>query len=348
MSKLPVRALLMALAAALLFGAATPASKVLLSALSPFQIAGLLGLGSAIASLPFVLSRGRMPIAPWQLDRTNRNRLLISLGFGGTLGPVLLLLGLQLASAGSVSMWLNLELGLTVAVAALFFKEHVGRRGWFAIAIAALGAGLLTIGEGLAGVEAGALVALACLCWALDNNATATIDGISPAETVFWKGLVSGCVNSSIALLLVGSLPALSVAFPGLIIGAFCFGTSIMLYISAAQILGAARTQTMFASAPFWGLLLSAVLLGEGLTVMQLVAAALLAVSIYMLFKLKHTHTHRHDPATHTHVHSHDDGHHGHRHDATTNGDRHAHVHSHAAEEHSHEHYPDLHHRHDH
>lgn len=336
----------MAVGAALLFGAATPASKVLLSSVSPFQIAGLLGLGSALVALPLILRREKL-VWPWRLESRNRKRLYLSLGLGGTAGPVLLLFGLQLANAGSVSMWLNLELVFTIAIAAFFFQEHVGRRGWLAIGAAIFACMLLTVGEGAAGIGAGVLIALACLCWGVDNNATATIDSISPAQMVFWKGLVSGAVNSALGLALAGELPAATLIGAGLLIGALSFGTSIILYITAAQALGATRTQTVFASAPFWGLALSAVLLGEGMTWLQVASAAMLAASVIVLFRLKHGHEHRHERMGHTHLHSHDDGHHDHRHDAPVRG-RHSHRHDHGEVVHAHDHYPDLHHRHRH
>jgi len=343
-----LRALFLAVAAALLFGAATPASKLLLSSVPPLQIAGLLGLGSALVALPLILRSDKL-VLPWRLESRNRTRLYLSLGLGGTAGPVLLLFGLQLANAGSVSMWLNLELVLTIAIAAFFFKEHVGRRGWIAIGAAIFACTLLTIGEGAAGIGAGVLIALACLCWGVDNNATATIDSISPAQMVFWKGLVSGTVNSTLGLIIAGSLPTPALLGAGLLIGALSFGTSIILYITAAQALGATRTQTVFASAPFWGLALSAVLLGEGITWLQMASAALLAVSVVMLFRLKHGHLHVHDAIGHTHPHSHDDGHHdhGHAHEFPVSG-RHTHHHDHGEVVHTHDHYPDLHHRHSH
>ncbi len=46
--------LLLALLSAFLFGASTPASKVLLGSLQPFQLAGLLYLAAAIGMAPVV------------------------------------------------------------------------------------------------------------------------------------------------------------------------------------------------------------------------------------------------------------------------------------------------------
>ncbi len=47
----------MALVSALLFGASTPLSKLLLDQVSPFQLAGLLYLGAALGVSPFAIRR---------------------------------------------------------------------------------------------------------------------------------------------------------------------------------------------------------------------------------------------------------------------------------------------------
>src|SRR5512136_3369747 len=104
-----------ALLAAALFGAATPASKWLLDALTPFQLAGLLYLGGGIGVLPAAWRDGGLRLPP-RADRRNRVRLGGAVVVGGVLGPILLLTGLHLASAASVSLWLNLELAATAVL----------------------------------------------------------------------------------------------------------------------------------------------------------------------------------------------------------------------------------------
>ena len=49
---------------------------------------------------------------------------------------------------------------------------------------------------------AGFLVLLACCCWGLDNHLTALIDGLTPSQSTFWKGLVAGSVNTALGLAL--------------------------------------------------------------------------------------------------------------------------------------------------
>jgi len=108
-----------ALLSALLFGAATPFSKILLAHLTPFQLAGLLYLGAAVGVLGIIL-RTRTFLVPWRMDRKNQLRLLGAVTFGGVLGPLALLGGLNLASAASVSMWLNFGIGCICVYVAQF------------------------------------------------------------------------------------------------------------------------------------------------------------------------------------------------------------------------------------
>lgn len=336
-----------ALLSAALFGAATPASKALLGDLSAFQLAGLLYLGAAAGVLA-VLIRKRSWRPPWRMNRRNQRLLLGAVAFGGISGPVLLLLGLQLASAASVSMWLNLEMVATAVLGRIFFHDHLGRFGWLGIAGIVLSGALLSAGEGMAGVWAGLLVAGACVSWGLDNHFTALIDGITPSQSTFWKGIVAGTVNLLIGLFLHSYGASAIVTIGALVVGVLSYGASITLYISAAQGLGATRAQMFFASAPFFGVALSAIALGESISTIQIVSACVLAVSLTALFRDQHHHVHVHEETAHEHSHRHDDDHHTHVHPDFPASTRHSHWHEHEEMEHTHPHWPDLHHRHQH
>jgi drug/metabolite transporter (DMT)-like permease len=340
--------ILMALLAAIFFGAATPASKALLEDFAPFTLAGLLYLGAVVGVLPLLMRKGRVR-APWKLGKKNGRRLLGAIGLGGIAGPVLLLFGLKLASAASVSMWLNLELIATALLGSWIFREQLGARGWVGVAGTVAAAVLLTWGEGSPGVLAVLLVAGACFCWGFDNHFTALIDGIRPAEITLWKGLVAGVVNLGIGVALsgrIGALPGIGIALG---VGAFAYGLSIVLYILSAQILGATRAQMIFASAPFFGVALSAAVLGEAISALQVGAAGMLVLSLVFLFlRNRHTHEHKHDKMEHEHWHRHDDGHHTHVHEGQFVSLWHCHPHEHQPVTHTHPHWPDLHHRHEH
>jgi drug/metabolite transporter (DMT)-like permease len=341
------RPILMAVLAAVLFGAATPASKLLLVGFTPFQLAGLLYLGAAIAVAPAAFRHGGFAL-PRRSDRRNQIRLFGAVLFGGILGPVALLFGLRLAEAASVSLWLNLELAATAVLGVLVFQDHLSRRGWLGVAVAIAASALLAWGPGAAGFASGALVLLACLCWGLDNHLTALIDGITPSQSTLWKGAVAGSVNLIIGASLAPIAIELQALAFALLVGALSYGASIVLYIRSAQAIGATRAQVLFASAPFFGVALSVIVLGERLSLMYALAALLFLAGITLLLIESHSHSHVHQAMAHEHSHRHDDGHHTHIHPDAPSSLRHRHRHNHDPMHHQHPHWPDLHHRHRH
>jgi len=338
-----VYGLLAALASAVLFGAATPAAKTLLANLTAFQLAGLLYLGAAIGIAPRAFwRRGDRP----PLDPVNRRRLAGAVVLGGIAGPVLLLLGLRSASAGSVSLLLNVEVAATALLAALVFGETLGARGWLGVGGVIATGTALSWSTGWPGVVSGALVASACTCWGFDNNFTALIDGMSPSETTLWKTAIAGTTNLVIGVALEPITAPATTIVVALGVGALCYGVSIALYITAAHQEGAIRTQTVFAAAPFVGAALSWAVLHEPIGGVQVLAGVCFLGAVALLTFDRHFHGHAHEPLSHTHSHRHDDGHHGHAHPELPVGGRHSHWHEHPATEHAHSHVSDLHHRH--
>ena len=342
-----MKAISIAILAAALFGAATPAAKLLLVELKPFQLAGLLYLGAALGVAPMAWRVGR-PRLPERRDRRNLARLLGAILAGGIAGPVLLLIGLRSAEAASVSLWLNFELAATALLGVLIFREHLGPLGWGGVIAAIAGAAVLSAPDGVAGIEAGLFVLLACACWGLDNHLTALIDGITPSQSTFWKGLAAGVVNLLIGVSMDPLVAAPMTQLAALFVGTLAYGASIALYIASAQKLGATRAQIAFASAPFFGVLFSVLGLGEALTGAHLAAGALFIAGITLFAFERHAHRHAHEAMEHEHEHRHDDGHHGHEHPGLPRGTVHSHRHRHEPMEHAHPHWPDLHHRHDH
>jgi drug/metabolite transporter (DMT)-like permease len=338
------RPVIWALCAAALFGASTPLSKALLSTTSPFCLAGLLYLGAGVAVLPSALRDG-IAVRCWH--RGNRLRLAGAVLCGGVLAPVLLLADLRFAPAASVALWLTLEAPATALLAWMFFQEHLHHRAWLALGLIGFASVLLAAPSGTAGLAAVALVGLACVCWGLDNNLTALIDGFTPAQTTVVKGLVAGTINLGLGLW-IDETPPFTAAVPALVVGALSYGVSLVLYIRAAQQLGAARSQMIFATAPFWGVALARLLLAEPMSLQQLVAGLLMLAGLWLMHTERHAHEHAHAPATHAHRHRHDDGVHEHVHPGLSASEWHSHEHTHTAVTHTHEHRPDLHHRHPH
>jgi drug/metabolite transporter (DMT)-like permease len=340
-------AIVLAVLAACLFGSASPLSKLILRSVSPFQLAGLLYLGAALGVAPgSILKKKLTPL--WRIPRKSRRRLIGAILCGGVFGPLALLFGLKIGQASSVSLWLNLELVFTALLGHLLFRDHLARTGWVALGGIFAASVMLMGGGGRAAVESALLVALACLCWGFDNHFTALIDGITPAESTFWKGLIAGSANLAIGLASAPYAATWLATGAALLVGAFSYGISIVLYIIAAQKLGATRGQMFFSTAPFFGLALSVLILGEEIRPIQLAAAGLIVVSLAILFIGRHAHLHVHRAKKHEHWHQHGEGHHAHGHPGDIKVLGHVHEHEHEESAHAHPHLPDIHHRHGH
>lgn len=339
-----------ALAAALLFGASTPLAKQLLRDTSPMLLAGLLYLGSGIGLSVARLVRDRAWHTP-PLARAERLSLLLAIAFGGVLAPLLLMLGLARTPAASASLLLNLEAVLTALLAWIVFRENTDRRVVLGMVLIVGGAAALT-GRGAAQArwfEGGTLlIALACLCWALDNNLTRKVSASDALFLAALKGLVAGVVNTGVALLLGGRLPGPAGLAEAMTVGLLGYGVSLVLFVLALRGLGAARTGAYFSTAPFMGAAIAILALGEHPAAMFWLAAALMGAGVWLHLQERHGHVHTHSPLTHTHRHVHDE-HHQHSHDFDWDGPQpHTHEHVHAVLTHSHPHYPDIHHRHRH
>lgn len=91
----------LALGSAALFGATPPLSKMLLDAVSPFMLAGLLYLGAGVGlAVYWMLRRGAAQATEAQLSRKDIPWLALAIATGGVIGPLLLMFGLTLNTAG--------------------------------------------------------------------------------------------------------------------------------------------------------------------------------------------------------------------------------------------------------
>lgn len=341
----------LALAAAALFGASTPLAKLLLGAVSPWLLAGLLYLGSGLGLGAALLLRRAAGAPPQEapLRRADLPWLGAAVLAGGIVAPVLLMAGLARADAASASLLLNLEGVFTLAMAWLIQRENVDRRVAFGAVAILAGAALLSWRPGGLVAGTGSLaIALACLCWAADNNLTRHLAAADPLQIAAAKGLVAGTVNLALGLAQGAPWPDAGVALAAGAVGLAGYGVSLALFVLAMRHLGTARTSAYFSTAPFIGAMLAVALLGEPVTASLVIAAALMALGLTLHLVERHEHIHEHASLTHEHRHRHD-AHHHHTHGAgTPAGEPHSHVHTHEPLRHGHPHYPDLHHRHGH
>lgn len=341
--------ILLALGAAVLFGASTPLAKLALSSASPLLVAGLLYLSSGIGLFAVRAIRFRQTTET-PLSRADFPWLAGAILAGGVVGPALFMLGLMNTSASAASLLLNLEAVATAAIAWIAFRENVDRRVGAGFALITLGAVFLSLPRtGELALSSGALlIAAACFCWGVDNNLTRKISGSDPSQIAMWKGLVAGAVNIGLALTIGAKLPPLNTILAVAAIGLLGYGVSLVLFVRALRHLGTARTAAYFSTAPFVGTAL-AFAMGQGQLDWAFIAAGILmSIGVWLHVTERHEHLHIHEPLEHEHLHYHDE-HHRHEHSSSDPpGEPHAHRHRHARLKHAHPHYPDIHHRHEH
>lgn len=339
-----------ALAAAALFGASTPLAKTLGLGLSPILLAGLLYLGSGVglAGVRLIRDHGWKPTGltpaewPW---------LIGAIAFGGILGPVALMFGLTRTAGTTASLMLNLESVLTAVIAWRVFRENADRRIVFGMIAIVLGGVVLSWSDagGASHDWLGPVaVAVACLCWGIDNNLTRKVSAADALFIAGAKGLIAGAVNCSLALYRGAQMPGVAQLAPILLVGFLGYGISLVMFVLALRGLGSARTGAYFSTAPFLGAAVALLAFGESVTVAFWIASALMAVGVWLHLTERHAHEHLHDATEHGHRHVHDE-HHQHEHGFEWDpAQPHSHVHVHSVMKHSHAHFPDVHHRHRH
>jgi drug/metabolite transporter (DMT)-like permease len=340
--------LLAVLASAVLFGVSTPLAKLLLGGLHPVALAGLLYAGAFAGLAVFRLAGGRTGGEP-PLVRRDLPWLAGAVLAGGILAPILLMLGLSRISGLAGSLLLNFEAVATALIAVWVFREPAGRPVWAALVLMTAGGVLLAWDPAGGRLDpVGPLLVLAAMAgWGLDNNLTGRIADKSPVDIALVKGLVAGAVSTTLAFATGhGVRPGLQAA-AGLVVGAFGYGLSLVLFIKGLRGLGAFRAGALFGLAPFVGALASIVILGDRIKPGTAAAGLLMAGAAAAIALEKHVHSHRHDPTVHAHAHVHSDWHHLHEREDGVRGP-HVHEHVHPALEHTHGHRPDSGHRHGH
>src|SRR5436305_1190532 len=86
---------------------------------------------------------------------------------------------------------------------------------------------LLPLAGSLLGVLA---IALACLCWAIDNNFNARLSMKDPVQLLRIKMLCAGALNLAAAAIFGQRVQGMQVAAGALLLGSLSYGLSFLLY----------------------------------------------------------------------------------------------------------------------
>lgn len=266
-----------AIAAAVFYALNVPCSKLLLERIAPTYMAAFLYLGAGAGVGIMYLFHHKDEA---QAERLEKKDLPYTVGMVllDIIAPILLMLGVKLGTSANASLLGNFEIVATTLIALFIFKEKVSGKLWAAIGLITLSSIILSFGgEGSFTFSFGSLLVLgATACWGLENNCTRSISDKSTYQIVTIKGFGSGTGSLIVAVIIGEKLPDMGYILPAVVLGFVAYGLSIFTYIRAQKTLGAAKTSAYYAVAPFIGAFLSFMILHESLTIVYLIALAVM------------------------------------------------------------------------
>lgn len=242
--------------------------------LPPFTLAALRFTFAVLPAIAFV----RRPQVPWR-DLAAYGLLIGAGQFG------LLFLAMDgRISPGLASLVVQAQVFFTVGLAMLLSREVLRGYQWAALALGALGLGLIAVRtDGDATLVGLALVLLAALCWAGGNLVARRHPQVSMLAFVIWSSLFSAPPLILLAMVAEGpAVIAASVraadagtwaAVAWQTVGNTLFGYTAWGFLLARH--PAAVISPMALLVPVFGMGASALLLGEGMPAWKLAAAAL-------------------------------------------------------------------------
>jgi drug/metabolite transporter (DMT)-like permease len=277
-------AIFFAILAAVLYAISMPLSKILLKNVSPMMMAAFLylGAGTGMALLGFIRSKTKVAGMEKNLERKDLP-YTVAMVVLDIAAPIFLMFGLKTTAAANASLLNNFEIVATAIIALLLFHEQISRRLWIAIFLVTIACIILTVDDKSSlSFSAGSLLVLsACICWGLENNCTRCISHKDPLEIVTIKGFGSGLGSLCIALSVGESFPLWQYLPTVMLLGFVAYGLSIFFYTYAQRTIGAAKTSTFYAVAPFIGMLLSFIILGEKITIVFVIGLAFMIAGAY-------------------------------------------------------------------
>jgi len=275
-----------AILAAALYALNSPVSKLLLNKIPATMMAALLylGAGSGLAIVGFIqkkagIAQKELPLTKKELPYT------IAMVILDIMAPIFLMIGLSKTTAANASLLNNFEIVTTSVLALVVFKEVISKRLWIGISLVTLSSMILSV-EDLSSFSfsiGSIFVLLACVCWGIENNCTRMLSKKNPLQIVVIKGFGSGLGSLIIALLLGQTTTQIGYILATLLVGFVAYGLSIFFYVYAQRELGAAKTSSYYAVAPFIGVAFSLIIFWETPSLNFLVALMVMMIGTYFV-----------------------------------------------------------------
>ena len=278
------KAIFFALLAAVLYAINSPVSKLLLNNVPAKMMAAFLYLGAGLGLFIMGIVQKMTGMKSEEQPLTKKELpYTVAMVVLDIAAPIFLMFGLLHTTAANASLLNNFEIVATSVIALVIFKEAISKRLWLAIGLVTLSSMILSF-EDVSSLDfsfGSIFVLLACICWGLENNCTRNLSSKNPLEIVVIKGFGSGFGAMAIAFSTGESLPSFVYILMALLLGFVAYGLSIYFYIYAQRDLGAAKTSTYYAAAPFVGAGLSLLIFRQLPSVTFIVALVIMAVGTY-------------------------------------------------------------------
>ena len=290
-----------AVVSAILFGVSSTLNKIALENVNPTVVAGMIYFVAGV----FLFAVHLSPLCPKvlaKLDSSETETKITKRDFrilafvilcGSTIAPLLLLNGLSQTTAINASLLLNVESLFTVGIAFIFLNERCAKREYIGILMLFVGVIFLTtngafeklsLSENILG---NLLIIGACFFWGIDNNLSKFLS--RKRDIILVTGLkcfVGGLALLGVSFLLGFSfkIPLISIPYI-LFVGAFSIAFSILFFLFALRKIGSMRTGVIFSLSSLFGAVLAFVVLREVFTFVQLAAALIMLLGIYVLYR---------------------------------------------------------------
>ncbi|MDJ0948963.1 MAG: EamA family transporter [Alphaproteobacteria bacterium] len=270
-----------AVAAALIWGATFPISAIALESTPPIFFAFLRFLGAA-AFVAVI----RRPAVPWP------KLVLVGLLLGAGQYGFMFVAMTQGISAGLASLLVHTQALFTIVIAMIVFSERLNRRQVAAIALALSGLACLVVNRAEAGALTGlVLVLVAAVCGASGNNVLKSLGKVDMLGVAVWMSLAAPLPLLALSIWFEadGSVTRLVSTISWETVGAVAY-SAVLATVLAFAIWGrlfathsAATVAPFFLLVPVFGLSLSALVLDERLSNLQLLGAVLIFVGLVMV-----------------------------------------------------------------
>jgi drug/metabolite transporter (DMT)-like permease len=273
---------------AVLWGASWPAGRVLAQSMPPLAASALRFLLAAMVLLPWMYrSGGFAQLRHWPRSRWLGMAAAASVGVFGY--AAFFLSGLQHIPSGKAALVVTLNPVLTLALAVWVFKERINRVIGTGMALAVVGA-VIVISHGdpqalLGGqLGVGELLILGCVaCWAaytlIGRWVLTGVDALSTTTITSCFGALMLLAASLVAegpAALAGTVHAAAQAWGALVFLSLCAtALAYAWYFDGVKALGAGAASGYITLVPVFGVIFSAMLLGEKIDGSMLLGGAL-------------------------------------------------------------------------